>query len=57
VTLDSCRSAIITEDIGGLRVCWLTFCLIEGMFASFDNYNDKLINYDVPAEVQKVVNQ
>jgi hypothetical protein len=25
------------------------------MFGSFDRYNDKLINYNVPAEVEKVV--
>jgi len=27
------------------------------MFGSFDSYNDKLINYNVPAEVEKMVNQ
>ena len=28
-----------------------------GLFGSFDSYNDKLINYDVPAEVEKVIRQ
>ena len=52
------RSALTTEHIGGgRRVCWLTFCLLEGMFGSFDSHNDKLINYNVPAEVEKMVNQ
>ena len=27
-----------------------------GMFGSWDTYNDRLINYDLPAEVEKVVN-
>jgi len=39
------------------EVCRLTFCLLEGLFGSFDSYNDKLINYNVPAEVEKMVNQ
>jgi hypothetical protein len=52
------RSALTTEHIGGRRqVCRLTSCLVEGMFGSFDSYNDKIINYNVPAEVEKMVNQ
>jgi len=27
------------------------------MFGSFDSHNDRLINYNVPAEVEKIVNQ
>jgi hypothetical protein len=41
----------------GERACLLTFCPIQGMFGSFDSYNAKLLNYNVPAEVEKIVSQ
>jgi hypothetical protein len=43
--------------MGEPRAYPLTFGLTQGLFGTFDSYNDKLINYNVPAEVEKIVSQ